>query len=293
MLKRVSKLKLINKVTTLVACATFMTACTTPPRVTYDSTKMEGVKTIAVATPKKTNYYAVSAGSGGAMLFIGPGILGAVIVGAVSGAVSAATSHRSNPTFNDLVVEKMGDTGLNRKFVDAIEAELRSEGYDVKEVDLAGDDMPKLVLRDHGKTQELEGKRYAGADAIMVIGNANGYFAPGSFSWYTRDVKASITIYKADTFEPVFKEDLKFNRGNSDSYHYTTYSELKDDLPRAIRGLDEAVLGLVPEFKSDLLASRGMSAKTVQTATTTESVQKPGAVQLQQTAQTPQAAKAE
>ncbi len=208
-------------------------------------------------------------------MLMGPGILGAVIVGAVSGAISVATSHRSNPTFNDLVMEQLGDTGVNRKFADAIEAELRSEGYDVKEVDLAGDDMPRVVLKDHGRTQALEGKSYAGADAIMVIGNAYGYFAPGSFSWYTRDVKASIAIYKADTLEPVFKDDLKFNQGNSDSYHYTTYSELKGDLPRAIQGLDEAVLGLVPEFKTDLLASRGVSEKTVQTATSKETAQKP------------------
>jgi hypothetical protein len=252
-----------------------MTACTTPPRSTYDSAKIGAVKTIAVATPKQTNYYAVSAGSGGGVLLLGPGILGAVIGGVVSGTINAATSHRTNPTFNDLVTEKLGDTGLNRKFVDAIEAELRSEGYDVKEVDLAGEEMPRLVLKNHGTTQALEGKPYPGADAIMVIENANGYFAPGSFSWYTRDAKANIAIYKADTFEPIFNETLKFNQGTSDSYHYTTYSELKDDLPHAIQGIDEAVMGLVPEFKSDLLASRGVSEKTAQTATATETSQKP------------------
>ena len=268
----------------VVACATFMTACTTPPRATYDTAKVGAVKTIAVATPKKTNYFAVSAGSGGGVLLLGPGILGAVIGGVVSGVANAATAHRTNATFNDLVTEKLGDTGLNRKFADAVEAELRSEGYDVKEVDLAGDDMPKLVLRDHGRTQALEGKSYAGADAIMVIDNANGYFAPGSFSWYTRDAKATIAIYKADTFEPIFNDQLKFNQGNSDSYHYTTYSELKDDLPRAIQGLDEAALGLVPEFKADLLASRGVSAKTVQTATTVKTATTLDAPQKSETA---------
>ncbi len=277
-------MKLLNKVTAVAACATFMTACTTPPRTTYDTAKLGAVKTIAVATPKKEQYFAVSAGSGAGVLLVGPGILGAVIGGVVSGVATAANAHRSHVTFNDLVTEKLGDTGLNRKFTDAIEAELRSEGYDVKEVDLAGDDMPKLVMRNHGSTQALTGKSYAGADAIMVIGNSNGYFAPGSMSWYTRDAKESIAIYKADTFEPIFNDQLSFNQGTSDSYHYTTYSELKDDLPRAIQGLDEAVLGLVPEFKADFLATRGVSATTVQTATTVQPAPTPDAPQKPETA---------
>ena len=270
-----------------------MTACTTPPRTTYDSAKLQAVKTIAVATPKKTNYFAINAGSNSGVMVLGPGILGAVIGGVISGTIAAATSGRTNPTFNDLVTDKLGDTGLNRKFVDAIEAELRSEGYDVKEIDLAGDDMPKLVLKNHGTTQALEGKSYAGADAIMVVGNLNGYFAPGSFSWYTRDVKASIAIYKADTFEPIFKEMLKFNQGNSDSYHYTTYSELKDDVPRAIQGLNEAVLGLVPEFKADLLAGRGVSATTAQAASAVQATPTAQTVTTSEVTQKPETAKAE
>lgn len=292
-------MKLVNKVTAVVACATFMTACTTPPRTTYDSAKLAAVKTIAIAAPPKTSYFAVSAGSNGEVMFFGGGVIGAVIGGAVSGAIRAAASSRDHLTFNDLVAQKLGDTGLNRKFVDAIEGELRSEGYDVKEVDLADDDMPKVVFKDHGTTQALRGKPYAGADAIMVVGNTNGYFATSAMAWFTRDVKASIALYKADTFEPIFKDQLKFNRGNADSYHYTTYSELKDDLPRAIQGVDEAVLGLVPEFKTDLLTSRGVSAKTVQTATAAETAQKAEAAQQPQTAQVgepaqqPETAKAE
>jgi hypothetical protein len=292
-------MKLINKVTAIFACATFMTACTTPPRTTFDSAKLGAVKTIAVAVPQKTSYFAVSAGSGGGVMFFGPGVIGAVVGGVLSGAISAAASHRDHLTFNDLVAQKLGDTGLNRKFVDAIEVELRSEGYDVKEVDLADDDMPKVVFTDHGATQALRGKPYAGADAIMIVGNTNGYFATSAMAWFTRDVKASIAMYKADTFEPIFRDQLKFNQGNADSYHYTTYSELKDDLPRAVQGVDEAVLGLVPEFKADLMASRGVSAETVRTATAAETAQKPEAAQQPQTAQVaeptqqPQTAKAE
>ncbi len=251
---------------------------------------MDAVKTIAVVTPKKTNYYAFSAGSGPVMI-IGPGILVAAITGAVSGAISAA-SHRTNPTFNDFVTEKLGDTALNRKFVDAIEGELRNEGYAVKEIDLAGDDMPKLVSKNHGATWVLAGKRYAGADAIMVVQNTNGYFAPGSFSWYTRDVRANVTIYKADTFEPIFKDQLHFNKGNADPYHYTLYSELKGDLPHAIQGVDEAVMGLVPNIQADLLASRGVSAATVQTAKTPETSAVAKTAETAETATTPEPAKA-
>lgn len=278
------KLKFAKKLLTVFVCATVVSACTAPPRATYDSAKIGAIKTIAVATPTKTNYYAVSAGTNPVML-IGPGLLVSAIAGAVSGAISAA-SHRTNATFNDLVMEKLGDTGLNRKFIDALETELRSQGYDVKEVELVGDDMPKLVVKDHGYTLALEGQHYTGADAIMVVQNTNGYFAPGSFSWYTRDVRAKVMIYKADTLEPIFNDRLTFNKGNSDPYHYSTYSELKDDLPRAIRGVDEAVMGLVPEFKTDLLASRGVSAATAQPAAAPEKVE-------QKVAQKPEAIKAE
>lgn len=255
-------MKLLNRLMAVVVCATFVTACTAPPRAKYDSAQMGAIKTIAVAAPNKTNYFAVSAGTNGVML-VGPGILVAAVTGAISGAISAA-SHRTNPTFNDLVTEKLGDTGLNRKFVDAVEAELRAAGYDVKEVDLTQQDMPKVVLKN--RVMALEGKSYAGADAIMLVQNLNGYFAPGSLSWYTRDVKVNIEMFKADTFEPIFKDRLNFNSGNADPYHYTTFSALKEDLPHAIQGVDEAVMGLVPHFKSDLLAARGVSAATEQTA---------------------------
>lgn len=287
-LNGVSKLKSLNKLMTAAVCASLVTACTTPPRTTYDTTSMSAIKTIAVATPKKTTYYAISAGSGGAVL-IGGGILASVIATAVTNAVTAG---RSNVTFNDLVTEKVGDTGLNRKFVDALEGELKDAGYEVKEVDLSGDDMPKVSVRRDG-TQVLTGKAYAGADAIMVVENTNGYFAAGSFSWYTRDARVHIAMYKADTHQQIFNEQLHFNKGNSDSYHYTMYGALKDDLPHAIQGLDEAVMGLVPDFKADLLASRGVSAKTMQTVATSEPVQKAEGSQKVETAQKPETSKAE
>lgn len=234
---------------------------------------MGAIKTIAVVAPHKTTYSAVSAGTNG-MVFVGPGLLLAAVSGAVSGAISAA-SHRSNASFNDLVTEKLGDTGLNRKLVDAVEAELRSEGYEVKEVDLAQEGMPKLTLKN--RAMALEGASYAGADAIMVVQSLNGYFAPGSMSWYTRDVKLNVEVFKADTFEPIFKDRLNFNQGNADPYHYTLYSALKEDLPHAIQGVDEAVMGLVPSIKADLLASRGISATTVQAAKAPDAAKTPKA----------------
>lgn len=283
-------MRLLNKLMMVAVCASFVTACTTPPRATYDSTKMSSIKTIAVAAPKKTNYYATSAGSGSVM-FIGGGVLASVIATAVADAVTAG---RANATFNDIVTEKLGDTGLNRKFVDALEAQLKDAGYEVKEIELSGKDMPKVAVERNG-TQVLKGKPYEGADAIMVVQNANGYFAPGAFSWYTREARVKIEIYKADTFEPIFNEQLLFNKGNSDSYHYTTYSALKDDLPHAIQGVDEAVMGLVPDFKTDLLASRGVSAKTPETATAVPAgaVQKVDTAQKVETAQKAETVKAD
>lgn len=254
---------------TVAVCASFVSACTTPPRVTYDSTKMSTIKTIAVAAPQKTHYFAVNAGSGSYMV-IGGGVLASVIATAVANTVAAGSTHA---TFDDIVTAKLGDTGLNRKLFDALEAELKNAGYDVKEVDLSGEDMPKVAVRRDG-TQVLKGHSYAGADAIMVVQNDYGYFAPGSFAWYARDARVSIAMYNAATLEPIFNEHLRFHKGNADPYHYTAYSELTGDLPHAIQGVDEAAMGLVPEFRADLLTSRGVTAKTVRTATTPESAQK-------------------
>lgn len=282
-------MKSLNKLATVAVCAAFVTACTTtPPRATYNSAKMSAVKSIAVVTPTKTYYHAVSASSGGGVIMAG-GVLGTILATAALNTVTAGKSHSS---FNDTVTEKLGDTGLNRKFVDALEAELKDAGYDVKEIELSGDDMPRVTVRRDG-TQFLRGPIYEGADAIMVVQNTDGYYASGTFSLYTRDVGAYITLYKADTFDRIFSDQLRFNSGSSDSYRYATYLELNSDLPHAIQGVDEAAMALVPDFKADLLASLGVSAKTVRAATPPQPEQTVQTAQKADTVQKPDSAKAE
>jgi hypothetical protein len=44
-----------------------------------------------------------------------------------------------------------------------------------------------------------------------------------------------------------------------DPYSYQFYSDLINDLPHAIQGLDETLLSFVPQFHSALLAGRGVA----------------------------------
>ncbi|WP_419690136.1 hypothetical protein ACN22W_37595 [Burkholderia theae] len=60
----------------------------------------------------------------------------------------------------------------------------------------------------------------------------------------------------------IFADDLMhetesaFQQGGI-PYSYNWYSAVKDDLLHAIQGVNEALMELVPQFKADLLASRG------------------------------------
>lgn len=81
------------------------------------------------------------------------------------------------------------------------------------------------------------------------------YWAPGPLNSFKRQVSGDIKIFRGDTQESVFAKKLHFLKF-SDPYSYMTYAQLTEDLPHAVSGLDEAVMGLVPEFAASLQSSR-------------------------------------
>ncbi|WP_027796893.1 hypothetical protein [Paraburkholderia acidipaludis] len=251
------------KALTVLSLSALLGACAAPPRSQYSGDEMKSIKSIVVETPPATKYYAMSEGSTPLVVLPGIGIIAAAVTGAVSGGVSAL-ANRKNPTFDDLVTEKLGKSDLNRKFVDQIEASLRAQGYEITEVDGTAPDMPKAVLQ-FGRVGKLEGSPYHGADAIMIVSIATGYYAAGVFEPYVRSASVNVAIFKADTLKPVFRDRLSQYAMHDSAYSYFHFGDLTADLPHAIQGIDEATMGFVPEFNADMLASRGMPSPTAQT----------------------------
>ena len=240
--------------------AMMLSACATPPSATYDTADMVSIKTIAVAIPKPTSYFAVSLSGPIFVPIPGASLAMAAFSGALAGTLGRAATH-GNDEFNDLVQQKLGDTGLNRKFVDGLEAVLREQGYVVKEVELGRDGAPELTW-DKKSGPLLTGGPYLGADALLIAPVQTGYLSKQLGHAYLRFAKTEVRIFKADTLKSIFTDDLThktesaFQQGGI-PYSYNWYSAIMDDLPRAIQGVNEALMDLVPQFKADLLASRG------------------------------------
>ncbi|WP_367188818.1 hypothetical protein [Burkholderia sp. Ed8] len=242
---------------------------------------MTSIKTIAVDVSRPTVYFAVMAGGPIIVPIPGVDLLAAAVGGAIAGG-TAAVSTRTNKDFNDLVKSELGDTGLNRKYIEALEVELRAQGYQVKEIDLGQPDMPKISGDWLHPT--LKGEAYTGADAILIAPANTGYGANGLGWPYVRSVNSQIRIFSTKTFEPIFSQNIFFptpshlsptsgsggvnkNTGSnfaSDAkengpYVYPFYADLVKDLPSAIKGIDEALMSFVPQFRTALLTGRGIS----------------------------------
>ncbi|WP_322021735.1 MULTISPECIES: hypothetical protein [unclassified Burkholderia] len=256
-------------------------ACASKPPYDFDAQKMSSVKTIAVDVSRPTVYFAVTAGGPVFVPIPGVGLLAAAVGGAIAGG-TAAVSTRTNKDFNDLVKSELGDTGLNRKYIEALEAELRAQGYQVKEVNLGQAGMPKIAGDWLHPT--LKGDAYTGADAILIAPANTGYGAQGLGWPYVRSVNSQIRIFSASTFEPIFSQNMFLpipthlnptsggggvnkNTGSSFAsdakengpYVYPFYADLVKDLPNAIKGIDEALMSFVPQFRTALLTGRGIT----------------------------------
>ncbi|WP_244101617.1 hypothetical protein [Burkholderia ambifaria] len=263
----------------IIVSSLMLGACASKP-FELDTQQMSSIKTIAVDVSRPTTYFAVSAGGPVIVPLPGVGLLAAAIGGAISGATAMST--RTNKDFNSLVKSELGDTGLNRKYIDALEGELRAQGYQVTEIDLTQPGMPKLAGDWLHPT--LKGDAYTGADAILIAPANTGYGANGLGWPYVRSVNTQIRIFSAKTFEPVFSQNIFYpipthlsptsggggvnkNAGISSAhdakadgpYVYPFYTDLVKDLPNAIKGIDEALMSFVPQFRNALLTGRGVS----------------------------------
>jgi len=254
------KIALLTPTLMLAACA---------PGPKYDTAQMSSIKVIAVPVPKGTHYYAGTVGA-----TYGGGVIGIALAVAANVAANVEAKKHNTQTFNDVVEAQLGETGLSRKFTDALEAELKAQGYIVKEVDLSQDGMPKQEFDPQTRQIVLKGPAYKGADAILIWPISIGYSAPGQFSSFQRMVTGNIEIVKSDTLVPIFKQPVKFYL-SPDSYMYPSYTGLVSDLPHAIAGLDDAAMSLVPQFSSALKTSRiGVLAMTGASSQTTEAATK-------------------
>ena len=256
-------------------------ACASKPPYDFDAHKMSSVKTIAVDVSRPTVYFAVTAGGPVFVPIPGVSLLAAAVGGAIAGG-TAAVSTRTNKDFNDLVKSELGDTGLNRKYIEALEAELRAQGYQVKEVNLGQPGMPQISGDWLHPT--LKGDAYTGADAILIAPANTGYGAQGLGWPYARSVNSQIRIFSASTFEPIFSQNMFLpipthlnptsggggvnkNTGSSFAsdakengpYVYPFYADLVKDLPNAIKGIDDALMSFVPQFRTALLTGRGIT----------------------------------
>ncbi len=230
-----------------LAAAATLSGCAAGPRPVVDEARFKPIHTITVIYPGQAVYYGSMVSAPIPIPVVG--LVGAAIAGAVTGSINAANSKK-RVTFDDLVTEKLGDTKLNRRFTDGIEAVLRSHGYIVKEVDASDPSVPRIDWDSHS-TLRASGPVYSDGDAILAFKIAPSYTSPGLFYSYSRAVTGEITLFKTATYEPLMRQRLYW-QPFSDPYSYATMSMLVKDLPHAISGLDEASLQQVTVFDKAL-----------------------------------------
>jgi hypothetical protein len=234
-----------------LALAAVLTGCAAGPHPVVDDAKLRAVHTVTVVYPGQAVY---ESGTASAPILIPVGsLVVAAITGAVTGGVNASVS-KAPATFNDIVSTKLGDTKLNRRFTDGIEADLRSHGYVVTEVDSSAPSLP-VFKRDDYTLLHASGPAYRDSDAVLVIRVSPQYFAPGPLNSFRRMVVGEIVMFKGDTHEPLLRQRV-YSETFSDPYSYMTFDSLLKDLPHAISGLDDSVMAQVVFFDKALDAAQ-------------------------------------
>lgn len=216
-----------------------------------DSEKLAAVRTVTVVYPGKAVYIAFGP-SGPIHIPVpipGAGVVGALATGAVAGAVNAGLNKHDNdsPTsLNDLVTAQLGDTGLNRRFTDSIEAVLRNHGFTVKEVDASSPGLPTIKPDGH-RLWQASGTPYQGSDAVLFVRVGTGYVTPGARHAYTRRVLGDIVMFRSDTYDAVLRQHVNWKQSD-DPYSYSSIESLESDLRHAIDGLNEGLMAQVDPF---------------------------------------------
>ncbi len=227
-----------------IAALSVLAGCAAGPRAEVDAGKLHTVHTVTVVYPGKTVY------SGGRaqtpLLLTGGGLIGA----AVTGLANASTARQDPLVFDDVVRAKLGDTKLNRRFTDGIEATLRTHGYVVNEVDASTPTLPTFSRDDHNRWH-ASGPVYRESDAVLLIRVSPAYSSGGPMSAYTRLIIGEIDMFTRDTHEAVFRQPIYWMK-TIDPYIYHFIDAIVADLPHAISGLDESMMAQVALFDKSL-----------------------------------------
>ncbi|MFC0400210.1 hypothetical protein [Paraburkholderia rhizosphaerae] len=237
-------MRLLSKLLNIgaIAALTALTGCGTPPVAEVDAAKIRTIHTVTVIYPGKTVY-------GGARAQV-PAAAGGLLGIALNSLTSANTAKENARSLDDLVTAKLGDTKLNRRFTDGIEAALRAHGYVVKEADASAPTLPTFSMDDHFDWH-ASGPAYRDSDAVLLIRVTPMYSSNGPMSAYTRFVRGEIVMFTADTHEAVFRQRVYWMK-TIDPYTYHFMQDIEADLPRAISGLDESMMAQVDLFDKSL-----------------------------------------
>jgi hypothetical protein len=230
------------------ALTVLLVGCASAPRAEVDAAKIRSVHTVTVVYPGKAVY------SAGRPQFefqsVGGGAIAAIATGTAA-AVANAHNAKQNPlAFDDVVTKKLGDTQLNRKFTDGIEAALRSHGYVVREVDASDPALPMFARDDHN-LWHAGGPVYRDSDAVLIIRVSPTYSPPGPMSYLSRFIIGEIVMFAGDTHEAVLRQRIYSVKLN-DPYSYYSTDLIKADLAHAISGLDESMMAQVGVFDRSL-----------------------------------------
>ncbi|SNU89441.1 hypothetical protein PSP20601_03062 [Pandoraea sputorum] len=223
-----------------VVAAGILSACA--PAAVVNKDKLASVKTVAVVTAEKPVYRANSVDSA-RMIGFTPTDLIVAAVANVAGAVGNANREKNTASFDELVTQRVGDTGVNRKVTDGVIDVFRRQGYNVVEVSA---EQFKAVREGAAPEQKV--------DAYVQSTLAENYFAASSLAAFMRTVKLSVQILGPDAKDVIYSST--HTKLPHDAPYYNTYARMVDDLPTAVQGLDSALLTQLPEFAASFKSAR-------------------------------------
>ncbi|MCE4062937.1 hypothetical protein LXM60_22310 [Pandoraea sputorum] len=222
------------------AIAGLLSACAPKPVVNKD--KLAAIKSVVVVVPDVAHYGASSLDNGPLILGGSPTDRLTTAVSNLADAIGNATREKKTAIFNDIVVDRVGDTGVNRRVAAGVEDILRRQGFNVLEI----------------SAEQFKGIREGGAapkvDGYVHIGLTENYFVGGSLTAYMRSVALTVRIMSSDHRDLIYMS--AHIKTPHDAPYYNTYARLLEDLPNAIAGLDNAVLAQLPEFEASFKSSR-------------------------------------
>ncbi|PMS21220.1 hypothetical protein C0Z18_08575 [Trinickia dabaoshanensis] len=227
-----------------------LVGCASAPRAEIDAAKIRTVHTVTVVYPGKVVYTAARPQF--QFVPVVGGAVGAIATATVAGIVDAHHAKQDAPKFDDVVTKKLGDTQLNRRFTDGIEASLRSHGYVVKEVDASAPTLPTFAPDDHAHWH-ASGPIYRDSDAVLLIRVSPAYSPPGPMSYYSRFITGEIVMFASDTHDAVLRQRI-YSVSINDPYSYYSTDLIEADLPHAINGLDESMMAQVGVFDRSLVS---------------------------------------